>query len=119
MSAAFESSQAEVGHRLAQIREAAGIKQADLARKITWSPAVLSRVESGERQLSSDELETVMDAIGTKEALQLSKALAREWREIPRPPLDHADHELLWEAEQICRELAALRSHPEIRHAFE
>jgi transcriptional regulator with XRE-family HTH domain len=119
MSAIPESSQTEVGHRLAQIREAAGIKQADLARKITWSPAVLSRIESGERQLSADELSTVAEAIGTPEALQLSNALSREWKEIPRPPLDHPDQELLWQAELACRDLAALRNQPDVRHAFE
>lgn len=119
MNIAAEANQQEVGRRLVQIREAAGIKQADLARMITWSPAVLSRIESGERQLSPDELETVAKAIGTSEALQLSKAIAREWLVIPRPPLDHADQDLLWEAEQICRELVARKNHPEVRHAFE
>jgi transcriptional regulator with XRE-family HTH domain len=119
MDAVAEISQQEVGRRVTQVREAAGIKQAELARKITWSPAVLSRVESGERPLAAEELKTVMEAIGTPEALQLSKALAREWREIPRPPLDHADQDLLWEAELICRDLVALKNHPDVRHAFE
>ena len=32
-----------------QIRDRAGIKQAELARRVTWSQAVLSRIESGER----------------------------------------------------------------------
>ncbi len=119
MNAVAEISQQEVGRRLMQVREAAGIKQAELARKITWSPAVLSRVESGERPLAAEELKTVMEAIGTPEAVQLSKALSREWREIQRPPLDHADQDLLWEAELICRDLVALRNHPDVRHAFE
>jgi transcriptional regulator with XRE-family HTH domain len=114
-----EINQQEVGRRLTQVREAAGIKQAVLARKITWSPAVLSRVESGERPLAAEELKTIMEAIGTPEALQLSEALAREWREIRRPPLDHGDQDLLWEAELICRDLVALKNHPEVRHAFE
>jgi len=60
-----------------------------------------------------------MEAIGTPEALQLSKALRRDWRETHRPALDHPDQDLLWDAEQICKELAELRNHPEIRHAFE
>jgi len=119
MNAVSEISQQEIGRRVTQVREAAGIKQAELARKITWSPAVLSRVESGERPLAAEELKTVMEAIGTTEALQLSKALAREWCEIPRPPLDHADQDLLWEAELICRDLVALKNHPDVRHAFE
>src|SRR5687768_2341679 len=112
-------SQQELGRRLMQLREAAGLKQAELARRITWSQAVLSRVESGERELSTDELQTVMQAIGTADALHLSEALAREWREIARPPLDHPDQDLLWQAEQVCRNLVELRNHPDVRHAFE
>jgi transcriptional regulator with XRE-family HTH domain len=119
MNTIAETSQQEVGRRLTQVREAAGIKQAELARRITWSPAVLSRIESGERQLSPDELRTVLEAIDTPEALQLSKALARDWQLIPRPPLDHADQDLLWEAEQVCQELVVFRNQPDVRHAFE
>jgi transcriptional regulator with XRE-family HTH domain len=114
-----EMYQQEIGNRLSQVREAAGISQAELARRITWSPAVLSRVESGERQLSPDELRRVMEAIGTAEALQLSSVLEREWHVIARPPLDHPDQDLLWETEQVCRDLTELKSQPEVRHAFE
>jgi transcriptional regulator with XRE-family HTH domain len=109
----------EVGRRLAQVREAAGMKQTELAQKITWSPAVLSRVESGERDLSADELGILLEAIDTPEARHLSTALNRDWRILPRPPLDHPDQDLLWEAEQVCRELVELRQKPEIRQAFE
>jgi hypothetical protein len=76
-------------------------------------------VESGERELSADELQTVMAAIGTPAALQLATAIAREWSEIPRPPLDHPDQDLLWDAEQVCRALVELRRDPNVRHAFE
>jgi transcriptional regulator with XRE-family HTH domain len=86
MDAVAEITQQELGRRLMQVREAAGLKQAELARKITWSQAVLSRVESGERELSDDELKTVMEAIGTPEALQLSKSLGREWRDAAQAP---------------------------------
>src|SRR5262249_40060931 len=114
-----ETNPLEVGQRVAQVREAAGVKQAELARRITWSPAVLSRVESGERQISLDELQTVMEAIGTPEALELSEILQREWKVLPRPPLDHSDQNLLWEAEQVCRELVELKNRPDVRTAFE
>src|SRR5262245_22630039 len=112
-------NQQEVGRRLSQLREAKGFKQADLARKITWSPAVLSRIESGERPISADELRTIAEAIGTPEAMQLSETLARNWREIPRPPLDHPDQVRLWEAEQVCLELVELRNNPDVRRSFE
>ena len=52
-----EISPLELGRYLTQVRERSGIKQAELARKVTWSPAVLSRVESGERYLADDELD--------------------------------------------------------------
>jgi len=109
----------ELGRRLMQVRELAGMKQAELARRVTWSPAVLSRIESGERPLSADELKSVTDAIGTADALQLSDVLGRDWQIIPRPPLDHPDQDLLWDAEQTCRRLNALRTDPHIRPAFE
>ena len=119
MNAALTITHQELGRRLTQVREAAGLKQAELARRITWSPAVLSRVESGARELSPDELNTVMEAIGTPEALHLSTAISREWLEIQRPPLDHPDQDLLWDAEQVCRSLITLRLDPKVRHVFE
>ena len=109
----------ELGRRLAQVREAAGLKQAELARRIRWSSAFLSRVESGERELSPQELNMVMAAIATPEALHLSTAISREWLEIQRPPLDHPDQDLLWDAEQVCRSLVDLSRDPEVRHVFE
>ena len=40
-------------------------------------------------------------------------------RILPSPPLDHADRELLWTAEEVAAILAQLASDPEIRPAFE
>lgn len=111
--------QVELGKYLAQIRERAGIKQAELARKITWSPAVLSRVEAGERPLASEELQAILTSIGSPEAAKLLDALQREWTVIPRPSLDHVDQDLLWGAEQVAKELVALREQPDVRNAFE
>ena len=119
MDAALTITHQELGRRLTQVREAAGLKQAELARRITWSPTVLSRVESGARELSPDELKTVLEAIGTPEALHLSTAISREWLEIQRPPLDHPDQDLLWNAEQVCRSLVDLSHDSKVRHAFE
>lgn len=109
----------ELGRYLMQIREKAGIKQAELARKVTWSQAVLSRVEAGDRQLAPDELQLVVQAIGTPEALQLQELIQREWIIIPRPPLSHPDQDVLWNAEQVAKELKDLREQPDVRNAFE
>ena len=109
----------ELGRHLNQVRERANIKQAELARKITWSPAVLSRVESGDRALAPEELQTILAAIDTPEASRLGEVLQRDWKILPRPALDHPDQDLLWEAEQVANELVQLRARPDVRHAFE
>lgn len=113
------ANKGEIAENLSRLREQAGIKQAELARQITWSPASLSRVESGERDISQDELQLILKAIGTQDASIMSEALTRQWQILPRPPLDHLDQDLLWEAEQVAQELQLLREQPDVRSAFE
>ena len=108
----------ELGGYLAQARERAGIKQAELARNITWSPALLSRIETGERSLTWDELTSIVKAIGTPETEHLLDTLPREWKVIPRPPLDHPDQDILWDAELVIAELNTFREKADIKHAF-
>ena len=112
-------SQLELGQYLTLIRERAGMKQAELARKITWSPALLSRVETGDRQLAQDELQILLNAIGTPEAEQLNDIIQRDWEILPRPSLDHPEQNLLWEAEQVAKRLNDLGKDPDIKNAFE
>ncbi len=112
-------SSLEIGSFLSSIREKAGMKQAELAKKITWSPAMLSRIELGERPLSSDELQIIANAINTPEALHLSDILQRQWAILPRPPLNHSDQDILWDAEQTVQELRSLSEQPEIKRSFQ
>ena len=79
MSALENLSPLELGRHLANVRERAGIKQAELARRVTWSPAVLSRIESGERGVAAEELDQLLEAIATPDAQKLRAALDREW----------------------------------------
>lgn len=104
----IETTPAVIGHHLAIIRERAGIKQAALAKQITWSPASLSRVESGERELTHEELETILKAIGTSDAIQFAERLGRRWSVMRAPSLDHPDQDSLWAAEQAGQQLALL-----------
>jgi len=110
---------AELGRYLMLVRDRAGLKQAELARRVSLSAAVLSRIESGERQVTLQELQDILDQIATPEAGALSEALQREWRVLPRPNLDHPDQGLLWEAERVARDLAELRDQPDTPQAFE
>lgn len=109
----------ELGLHLAQVRERSGLKQAELARKLTWSPTVLSRIESGEHPLAAEELSLLLEAINTPEAIKTKKALQRNWHFFSRPSLDHPDQDLLWSAEKISQQLTDLMGQPDIRHAFE
>ena len=106
----------EVGAYLAHLREKAGLKQNELASKVTWSPAMLSRVESGERTLSEEELDSILDAIGTQEALTLKETVERVWLYLDRPPLGHPDEQILWEAEQALAKAKGLADSPDIKN---
>jgi len=109
----------EIGRHLMRVRDRAGVKQAELAKRVALSPAVLSRIESGDRAVTLQEVDDILAQIGTPEAADLAKALQRVWRVLQRPPLDHPDQDLLWEAEQVAVELVTLRDLPETPHAFE
>jgi len=109
----------ELGRHLMQVRERGGIKQAELAKRVSLSPAVLSRIESGDRPVTLDEVQDILAQLATPEAANFGKALQRTWKVLPRPPLDHPDQDLLWDAEQVACELVTLRDQPDTPHAFE
>ncbi len=108
----------EIGAYLARLRDKAGFKQNELAQKVTWSPTVLSRVESGERALSSEELASILDAIGTEEALGFKETGERVWLNLPRPALGHPDEQILWETEQALQRIKELDEDPDIKNVL-
>jgi len=107
-----------LGRYLLQVRERADIKQGDLARRVSLSPAVLSRIETGERAATREEVIDILKQIPTAEASQLIEAIERDWKVLPMPPLDHEDQERLWAAELVARDLDALRNQPNVPLAF-
>lgn len=109
----------EIGRYLALVRERANITQTDLAGRVTMSKPVLSRIEAGERALAPEELQSLLKAIGTNEAAALLESLQRRWLVLPRPPLDHKDQDLLWEAECVAQALAEFRTRPDVRSSFD
>jgi len=111
-------SENEMGQHLTAVRERAGLKQNELAKRVTWSAAVLSRVESGERPLSTDELEALLTAIGTDEAQHLQKVVTRQWETLRRPPIGHPDQDLLWQAESALNQLSELADKRELKSVF-
>lgn len=113
------SRQIEIGKHLAVLREQAGLKQNELARRIEWSAAVLSRVETGERALSDEELVGILNGIGSPDALKVQNQLARQWVILPEPSLSDVDADLLWEAEQAAQKIHELAESPDVKQFFE
>ncbi len=108
----------DTGRYLARLRDEAGLKQNELAKRVEWSPAVLSRIESGERPVSTDEIESILDAIGSDKAKEFKMTHDREWREIERPVLGHPDEGLLWEADTAIHDVKLLLLHPDTKVPF-
>ena len=108
----------EIGGYLARLRNKAGMTQADLAKKLTFSAAVVSRMETGERAVSPDELETILKAIGTEDVLGCLETINRVWLNLPRPSLGYREEPILWEAEKASQRIKALRADPTVPHPF-
>ena len=106
------------GKYLARLREEAGLKQKDVANKVTWSPAVLSRVEAGERDLTLEELDSILQVIGTEKALNFRQAARRSWSLLPKPPLGHPEELLLWETEGALQTIDQVLSDPNIKVSY-
>ena len=115
----FMASPTEIGNFLANLRERSGKKQANLARQLEWSGALLSRIESGERPAVQDEIETILRGIGTEEAVEALNDLSRVWTILPEPPLGDTDRDLLWEAEEVALQVDELAERPDVKQFFE
>ncbi len=111
-------SEVPVGQYIAAIRAAAGISQAQLAQSVTLSPATLSRIESGEKIATEDELAAMLNAIGGPKASELAEFLSQDWDQLPRPTFAHPNRDCLWAANAALRTLAKLRSDPELNAVF-
>lgn len=48
-----------IGDRIVELRERAGMKQYELAQKANMNPAVLNRIETGKRPARDDEIKTI------------------------------------------------------------
>ena len=112
------TTNAQMGRYLAILREKAGIKQNELAQRLTWRASGLSRIESGERTIAPEELESLLQAIGTEEALHYAQTYARQWMNLPEPPLGHPESDLLWGAEQAAIGIDTLLAKPDINYVF-
>jgi transcriptional regulator with XRE-family HTH domain len=114
-----DHEQLPLGRYISLLRERAGISQVELARRGKLSPAVVSRVESGERGLTPEGLVTLLDALGTEEARTFLDYYRQGWSELPRPMFDHPDRDLLWQIAQTLMQLKTVYASPDLKHVFQ
>jgi transcriptional regulator with XRE-family HTH domain len=107
-----------IGRTLARVREEAGLTQAQLAGKVTCSPAGISRIESGDKAVTPEELDTILKAIGTVKARQLGEFTKQRWDVLERPDFDHPNRDSLWSANATLRKLRKLRENPQLKNVF-
>ncbi len=105
-----KNSSLEIGRYFAFLREKASLTQAQLAEKVTFSPARISRIESGEIPLMDEEMNSLIDAIGTDASEKLRIYLQQNWSEkIGRPRFDHPNLETLWQINVLLGKLTDLK----------
>ena len=99
----------EVGRYLTRLRREANVTQKEVAERASMYPAVLSKIESGERSITEEEMQRLVAALDTKSAHRFGKTWSQRWSHLERPPIGHPDGDLLREGELCLAKIAQLR----------
>src|SRR5438477_4881240 len=102
------------------LNKADGLTQAQLADRISFTPSRLSRLLSGETELTDDDARLVAHGIGTNDAKAFAEYLKQKqnWNLTEPPGFSHVSRTSLWKAEQALQDLEALNSNPNLRTSF-
>src|SRR5258708_5413281 len=87
------------------LEQASSLTQAQLADGVGFNPSKLSRLLSGETELTKGDAIIIAKGIATDRARQFADYLGREWKVTDPPPFSHANLEHLWQAELALQEL--------------
>ena len=109
-----------MGQVLCRLRQEARMSQADVAAKLvsTASASRISRLETGDLVLKTEEAQGIATAIGTPEAIQYAEYMAQDWAVLERPGFEHTDRKPLWHAEEALQRLRALEDDPNLKNVF-
>ena len=95
----------ETGALLAEIRDAAGMTQRQVADRMSANQTRVSRIEAGDAD--DADITSFLEALGTPQARSFADLLRIEWQHLSRPSLRHPDLETLVAIE---RGLARIRA---------
>src|SRR5437870_6656664 len=90
---------------IARLRDGAGLTQAQLAERLSFTPSRLSRLESGDTELTAELAAQIANAIGTDTAAAYAEYLRQEWHVTERPSFHHTSRAHLWKADVALRRL--------------
>lgn len=113
----------QIGPILASLRDEAGLTQGQLAEKVTLnkvslSAATISRIESGAKAVTADDLSAILKAIGSPRAKEFSQYSRQSWGELERPTFDHPERDFLWKANQTLEKIKTQRENPQLKNIF-
>jgi transcriptional regulator with XRE-family HTH domain len=90
---------------LKMAREKAKLSQTELAKALSVSSSVVSRLESAEHA-DGRMAERYLSAIKSDLAADIIDYYAKPWRTLERPPFTHPEKEVIWKAEQAIQKLS-------------
>src|ERR1019366_2606459 len=95
---------------LADLRDKAGLTQAQLAEQLSINASKLSRLEAGLTELTKDDAREIAAKIPSEEARNYADYLGQEWSVTPKPSFRHVSLPVLWRAEQALQRVLALEN---------
>src|SRR6266481_1983236 len=103
---------------LIALRADANLSQTELAKRLSFTASRVSRLESGETALTTEDAQQLAEAIGTAKAKEFADYVRQNWEILENPGFDHVSRATLWEAELALQSLKALEDDPELKNAF-
>ena len=103
---------------LVQLRERAGLSQAELAERLKFTASRVSRLESGDTELSAEDVDLIASSIGSDEAQAYASYRKTNWKILERPGFNHVSLAALWKAEESLQRVAEMEKDPDLKNAF-
>jgi transcriptional regulator with XRE-family HTH domain/GTPase SAR1 family protein len=103
---------------LVKLRENKNLSQAQLAERLQFTASRVSRLESGDTELSVEDAELIASRIGSEEATAFATYLRTEWKILERPGFNHVSLAALWKAEEALQRVVELENDPDLKNAF-
>jgi transcriptional regulator with XRE-family HTH domain len=103
---------------LVELRERAGLSQAELAQRLKFTASRVSRLESGGTELSAEDVDLIASSIGSDEAQAYAAYRKTNWRILERPGFNHVSLAALWKAEESLQRVAEMEKDPDLKNAF-